>query len=64
MGRGVRWGPVALPGPQYDFLAYILGPMLGAPLGAVVYDFLLRPGMPAKNTVSEVELIGGGQALL
>jgi glycerol uptake facilitator protein len=39
------WGAVAIPGPDWGFLAYIAGPLAGGPLGALVYDVLIRPGL-------------------
>lgn len=35
------WGEVAVPGPRNGFWVYILGPLLGAPIGAAVNDLLL-----------------------
>lgn len=40
------WGEVAIPGPSGGFWAYIAGPLVGGPLGAAVYEFLLRPALP------------------
>ena len=39
------WGSVAIPGPSGGFWAYIVGPMIGAPVGAAVHEFLVRPGL-------------------
>jgi MIP family channel proteins len=36
------WGSVALPGPNGIWWAYIVGPLLGGPIGATLYDLLLR----------------------
>jgi len=36
------WGSVALPGPRNGFWVYILGPLIGGPLGAFLYDVLIR----------------------
>lgn len=33
------WGKVAIPGPQNGFWVYIVGPCLGAPLGAALAEF-------------------------
>jgi glycerol uptake facilitator protein len=35
------WGEIAIPGPAGGFWIYILGPLLGAPLGAGIYQALL-----------------------
>lgn len=39
------WGAIAIPGPRGGFFTvYILGPILGALLGAGVFQYLVRPG--------------------
>ena len=43
------WGSIAIPGPSGGFWAYIVGPLVGAPIGAAVYEFLLRPGLPPER---------------
>ncbi len=40
------WGPIAIPGPSAGFWAYILGPLIGAPLGAAIHECILKPGLP------------------
>jgi MIP family channel proteins len=37
------WGAIAIPGPSAGFWVYIVGPLAGAPLGAAVYEFLVKP---------------------
>ncbi len=39
------WGSIAIPGPSEGFWIYILGPLIGAPLGAAVHHFLLKPAL-------------------
>lgn len=39
------WGSVAIPGPRNGFWVYIVGPKIGAPLGALAYDMLIAPGL-------------------
>lgn len=39
------WGKVAIPGPRNGFWVYIVGPKIGAPIGALAYDRLIRPGL-------------------
>lgn len=39
------WGRVAIPGPRNGFWVYIVGPKIGAPIGAFLYDFLISPGL-------------------
>ena len=36
------WGSIALPGPNGVWWAYIVGPLVGGPLGATLYDLLIR----------------------
>jgi glycerol uptake facilitator-like aquaporin len=36
------WGSIALPGPNGIWWAYIVGPLLGGPIGATIYDLLIR----------------------
>ncbi len=36
------WGAIALPGPSGEWWAYVVGPLVGGPLGAVLYDGLIR----------------------
>ena len=43
------WGEMAIPGPSGGFWAYIAGPLIGGPLGAAVYEFLLRPTMTPEE---------------
>jgi glycerol uptake facilitator protein len=45
------WGEIAIPGPRWGFLAYIVGPLIGGPTGASVYDWLIRPGLRAVPLV-------------
>lgn len=40
------WGEIAIPGPSGGFWAYIVGPLVGGPVGAAVYEFLVRPAFP------------------
>ncbi len=36
------WGSTAIPGPSGGFWVYVVGPLMGAPLGAFAYDLLSR----------------------
>ena len=40
------WGDVAIPGPEFGFWVYIAGPLVGAPIGALVFKLLIEPGLP------------------
>ncbi len=44
------WGDIAIPGPEGGFWVYILGPLVGAPIGALVFKLLIEPGLPGKKT--------------
>ena len=41
------WGTVAIPGPSWGFWVYIAGPLVGGPIGAGLFECLLRPGLNA-----------------
>ena len=49
VGYFAGWGSIALPGVTGGFWAYIVGPLVGAPIGAAVHEFLLRPGLPSEH---------------
>lgn len=49
------WGNVALPGPRGGFWVYIVGPLVGGPLGGLAYDYLIRPGMTAERARRQPE---------
>lgn len=40
------WGDIAIPGPEGGFWVYILGPLVGAPLGALLFKLVIEPGLP------------------
>lgn len=43
------WGAMALPGPNGIWWAYIVGPFLGGPIGATLYDTLIGATPPAAE---------------
>lgn len=49
------WGGVAIPGPGGGFWVYILGPLVGAPIGALLYDALVGSALPSEVEV-EIEV--------
>jgi glycerol uptake facilitator-like aquaporin len=46
------FGPIAIPGPQGGFWVYLLGPLLGGPLGGYLYERLIGPCLPRKVAAS------------
>ena len=40
------WGEIAIPGTEGGFWVYILGPLVGAPLGALLFKLVIEPGLP------------------
>ena len=43
------WGEIAIPGPRNGFWVYIVGPLVGGPIGAALYDTLIRPRATAEG---------------
>ena len=41
---------MAIPGPSNGFWVYILGPLVGGPIGAAIHDFVLRPLFNTDDT--------------
>ena len=44
------WGEIAIPGPRNGFWVYIVGPLVGGPIGAALYDTLIRPRATAEDS--------------
>jgi MIP family channel proteins len=42
------YGTIAIPGPQAGFWVYIVGPLIGGPLGGLLYERIMRPYLPRK----------------
>ena len=42
------WGEIAIPGPRGGFWAYIIGPLIGAPLGAALHELAVRRAMNSR----------------
>ena len=47
------WGDIAIPGPEGGFWVYILGPLVGAPIGALIYKLVIETGLPGGNDKPE-----------
>lgn len=46
------WGSIAIPGPRSGFLSvYIAAPVVGALVGAAVYELVIRPGLIGEEDV-------------
>lgn len=45
------WGEIAIPAPRSGFWIYILGPLVGGPLGAALYDLVIRRGLPTADPI-------------
>jgi glycerol uptake facilitator protein len=48
------WGSIALPGPNGAWWAYVVGPLLGGPAGALLYDVVIR-ATPAADGQAGVQ---------
>jgi glycerol uptake facilitator protein len=48
------WGSIALPGPGGIWWAYVVGPLIGGPLGASLYDFAVRSA-PAGDAQAGID---------
>ena len=49
------WGEIAIPGPEGGFWVYILGPLVGAPIGALIFKLAIEPALPGgKSAPAEV----------
>jgi len=60
------YGKQAIPGPRSGFWAYIVGPMVGAPIGAVLYDCTLGASLKiaeeeAEEADEQADLESGGE---
>ncbi len=43
------WGRIAIPGPRNGFWVYIVGPKIGAVVGAFMYDVFVNPGLTSEE---------------
>jgi MIP family channel proteins len=50
------WGAIALPGPRWGFLAYLVGPLVGGPIGGWLYVALLETRPPELAPGARVPL--------
>ncbi len=49
------WGEIAIPGPEAGFWVYILGPLVGAPIGALLFKLVIEPGLPdGEKEIAEI----------
>jgi len=54
------FGKTAIPGPKNAFWIYIVGPIVGAIIGAAVYDLIIGPGLIAESRAEMQEHQGEG----
>ena len=47
------WGEIAIPGPEGGFWVYILGPLVGAPIGALIFKLAIEPGLSGGDNEQE-----------
>ena len=47
------WGEIAIPGPEGGFWVYILGPLVGAPIGALIFKLAIEPGLSGGDNELE-----------
>merc|ERR1719499_995941 len=48
-GLIIGLGSCAIPGPRNGFWVYVVGPMIGAPIGALAYDHSIGKGLPIEE---------------
>ena len=48
------WGEIAIPGPEGGFWVYILGPLVGAPIGALIFKLVIEPGLTSRESEAEI----------
>jgi glycerol uptake facilitator protein len=59
---GLGWGSIAIPGPAGGFWAYIVGPLVGGPLGGLAWQLLGGEGGPAARITAAAISSDGDQA--
>ena len=58
LAAATGWGRIAIPGPKNGFWVYIVGPLIGGPIGGLLYDWVVArvgKGNMKKND-SQVQL--------
>jgi glycerol uptake facilitator protein len=54
------WGKMAIPGPRDGFfIVYILSPLIGAVVGAGIYDFAIRPAFLTEEEAAREAALSG-----
>jgi Major intrinsic protein len=59
---GLGWGAIAIPGPGGGFWAYIVGPLVGGPLGGLAWQLIVGEGGPAARIPAEAVSSDGTQS--
>ena len=47
------WQDIAIPGPETGFWVYIAGPLVGAPIGALIFEYVIAPGLISIRTIND-----------
>ena len=58
------WGAIAIPGPAAGFWVYIVGPLVGGPLGGLAWRLIGGEGGPSARIAAEAVSSDGSQARL
>lgn len=53
------WGDMALPGHRGGWWAYIIGPMIGGPIGGALHEFIIARGYHLEQKKGKRELLKG-----
>lgn len=49
------WGDIAIPGPEAGFWIYIAGPLIGAPIGALIFEVAIAPGLQMLQSKADIQ---------
>lgn len=49
------WGDIAIPGPDAGFWIYIAGPLIGAPIGALIFEVAIAPGLQMLQSKTDIQ---------
>ena len=49
------WGDIAIPGPEAGFWIYIAGPLIGAPIGALIFEVAIAPRLQMLQSKTDIQ---------